>query len=216
MTFKSYAALGGALVLALGAAGAPAQAATITFETATYGQGFGGPITESGFTYSTGSGSLFTNGFIGDPGQDMEGDIADGGGVLDIVKASPGQFTFSSLDFAAYAATLGGSQTLDVTGYLGGSAVGVDSFTLANTDTYDPSLNWTLFGASNLAGVGIDDLKISLNAGGGGPYVFFETVDNVTLGGAGGVPEPAAWALMIMGFGATGAALRRRRTVVAA
>jgi PEP-CTERM motif len=28
---------------------------------------------------------------------------------------------------------------------------------------------------------------------------------------AGGVPEPAAWALMIVGFGLTGAALRRRR-----
>lgn len=29
------------------------------------------------------------------------------------------------------------------------------------------------------------------------------------------VPEPAAWALMIVGFGATGAAMRRRRTRVA-
>jgi hypothetical protein len=28
------------------------------------------------------------------------------------------------------------------------------------------------------------------------------------------VPEPAAWALMIAGFGLAGAALRRRRTVV--
>ena len=31
-----------------------------------------------------------------------------------------------------------------------------------------------------------------------------------------GVPEPASWALMICGFGLAGAALRRRRTVVAA
>ena len=30
-------------------------------------------------------------------------------------------------------------------------------------------------------------------------------------GGAGGVPEPASWALMILGFGGTGAMLRRRR-----
>ena len=29
-------------------------------------------------------------------------------------------------------------------------------------------------------------------------------------GGSGGVPEPASWALMIVGFGLTGAALRRR------
>ena len=34
--------------------------------------------------------------------------------------------------------------------------------------------------------------------------------------GAGGVPEPAAWALMILGFGSVGAALRRRTTALAA
>ena len=35
-----------------------------------------------------------------------------------------------------------------------------------------------------------------------------------TVAGAGGVPEPAAWALMLMGFGFTGAAMRRRRETV--
>jgi hypothetical protein len=39
-------------------------------------------------------------------------------------------------------------------------------------------------------------------------------VDSVTIDG--GVPEPAAWALMIAGFGAVGAALRRRRVPIAA
>jgi len=34
-------------------------------------------------------------------------------------------------------------------------------------------------------------------------------------GGQGGVPEPATWALMILGFGAVGLTLRRRRIVVA-
>ncbi|MBL8773239.1 MAG: PEPxxWA-CTERM sorting domain-containing protein [Phenylobacterium sp.] len=34
-------------------------------------------------------------------------------------------------------------------------------------------------------------------------------------GGGGGVPEPGAWALMILGFGAAGAALRRRRPAAA-
>lgn len=41
---------------------------------------------------------------------------------------------------------------------------------------------------------------------------------NGTQGAAGapGVPEPAAWALMILGFGATGAVLRQRRSLAAA
>lgn len=35
-------------------------------------------------------------------------------------------------------------------------------------------------------------------------------------GGAGAVPEPASWALMLVGFGGLGVALRRRRTVAVA
>ncbi|MBA2466428.1 MAG: PEPxxWA-CTERM sorting domain-containing protein, partial [Sphingomonas sp.] len=31
--------------------------------------------------------------------------------------------------------------------------------------------------------------------------------------GPGAVPEPATWAMMLIGFGATGAAMRRRRKV---
>lgn len=37
-----------------------------------------------------------------------------------------------------------------------------------------------------------------------------------TLNGAAGVPEPASWALMIMGFGGVGAAMRSRRRTMAA
>ncbi len=40
-------------------------------------------------------------------------------------------------------------------------------------------------------------------------------IDNITLSTA-AVPEPAAWALMITGFGLAGATLRRRRAVLSA
>lgn len=47
------------------------------------------------------------------------------------------------------------------------------------------------------------------------------SVDNIQLTtrliqAAGGVPEPATWALMIMGFGAVGGAMRRRKVATAA
>ena len=48
---------------------------------------------------------------------------------------------------------------------------------------------------------------------------FLAKFDNVVLTGdnlvTGGVPEPGAWALMILGFGGAGAALRRRRRALA-
>lgn len=48
------------------------------------------------------------------------------------------------------------------------------------------------------------------------PSVETARLDNVAMAANAGVPEPATWALMIMGFGGAGAALRRRRVAVAA
>jgi hypothetical protein len=42
------------------------------------------------------------------------------------------------------------------------------------------------------------------------------TLDDISFQGPAGVPEPATWAMMIMGFGLMGSALRRRRMVPAA
>jgi len=53
-----------------------------------------------------------------------------------------------------------------------------------------------------------------------GPECFYcglnPGFENVAQSVGTGVPEPATWALMISGFGLAGAALRRRRTMVAA
>jgi hypothetical protein len=58
----------------------------------------------------------------------------------------------------------------------------------------------------------------------GNAFRFFTTGGQINLHNlaltaspvdTGGVPEPATWALMIVGFGAAGAALRRRRAVAA-
>ncbi len=45
---------------------------------------------------------------------------------------------------------------------------------------------------------------------------YNQGVDNVSLTGAGGVPEPATWAMMLVGFAAAGATLRRRSRVLSA
>jgi hypothetical protein len=62
------------------------------------------------------------------------------------------------------------------------------------------------FLASGYAGP-VDEVRVN------GPRDFF-VMDDVTYGPA-AVPEPAAWVLMIAGFGLTGALLRRRRTAAA-
>ena len=64
----------------------------------------------------------------------------------------------------------------------------------------------SMFLASGYAGV-VDGVRVT---GRNGYYVM----DDVTYSNA--VPEPAAWALMICGFGIVGALLRRRRYAVAA
>ncbi|GGE16275.1 hypothetical protein GCM10011529_23330 [Polymorphobacter glacialis] len=70
----------------------------------------------------------------------------------------------------------------------------------------------------NFSAIGIDfaGTARSINFGGTANQTGF---DDITFGSAtpgGGVPEPASWAMLIAGFGLTGAAMRRRRTAVVA
>jgi len=73
----------------------------------------------------------------------------------------------------------------------------------------------TLIGFSDVFAHSSSDLNLSWRASGagwqGGDDEGFG-LDNINLSyGHGDVPEPAAWALMLGGFGVAGAALRRRR-----
>jgi len=79
------------------------------------------------------------------------------------------------------------------------------------------SANWEFFNVTSqvntsktLVGLGIYGCDC------GGDFASTTLVDDFKIGAAGGVPEPATWALMLSGFGLAGAALRRRRVAVAA
>ena len=52
----------------------------------------------------------------------------------------------------------------------------------------------------------------SFNAGGQSAGTTYSVIFNQDVGLAGAVPEPSAWALLILGFGAVGAGMRRRTT----
>ena len=64
----------------------------------------------------------------------------------------------------------------------------------------------------SVAGNGIRDLLISNGEDDSRSWEF----GIQQLNFAGGVPEPTTWALMLVGFGAVGVAVRRRQTAVAA
>jgi hypothetical protein len=63
-------------------------------------------------------------------------------------------------------------------------------------------------------------VELSLSNIGDGTTQNLDVVNFIQQGSgvagfAGGVPEPSSWALMILGFGAAGAMLRRRKLVTA-
>jgi hypothetical protein len=91
---------------------------------------------------------------------------------------------------------------------------------------FDDLQSGVLYGSRAITGVVLNsqvdtDLNLAavaaLNAARGGQFAIGGTLRPGTEipGGSGAVPEPASWALMILGFGAAGSLLRRRRMVAA-
>ena len=82
--------------------------------------------------------------------------------------------------------------------------------------------NFTPNGTLNAFEAGLASLTVSftqtgaLDSGGQQPSISgsftFASPPSITDGGGSTVPEPAAWAMLIAGFGLTGAAMRRRGT----
>lgn len=189
------------------------SAATLGFETAPPGLFLVPSVTESGFTYSEFSGGLFVDPNFGNPNTHMNGSTTEGGGVLKIVSAIPGQdFQFLRLDVAGLLINASGSVQITVTGLQDGATVASDSYTA----TLDPNgFVWVTKNAITLAGQTLDELRIDLPgefSGMAGTKFLQSTVDNVVvdaLPGRVAVAEPGI--LVLLGAGLLALGWRRRQ-----
>lgn len=88
---------------------------------------------------------------------------------------------------------------------------GPDIFTTGPHPAIDFTLSaYSIFGATKLDG--FSSLTVKNNGVGVGEPIYEQGAAGVPTGV---IPEPGTWALMIAGFGAAGAMLRRRQTAIA-
>lgn len=118
--------------------------------------------------------------------------------------------TFSLAGFDSSNATISGQALFDNSGtiFLNGNQVGPSITGFSTLTPFGTNANFFVAGLNTLS-------FVLLNAG--GPEAFQVAGLTVTAERlAGAVPEPTTWALLIVGFGMTGLAMRRRTTTVAA
>lgn len=190
---KAALATGGSLLLA-----GSVQAATIDFGglSGSNGTVFTGPYVEDGFTVTATGGQVFEGHVFGNPAPSLVTGSAFGGGNLGVVEVTRGtSFTLGSFDQIGNGGTAGYS----VQGFLGASLL----YTLSGSVG---SPFQTVAGNATT----VDRLVFTLTPSGSS-----SNLDNIVLNEVrAGIPEPAAWALMICGFGLAGAAARRTRATL--
>lgn len=190
----------GALMLAVPSA---SNAATVTFEDQPAFQcNFGGSNASGGMTYTYGNAvCYYSNTDPADfPSPLTSTVMATGYTDTTFSLTDGGVFSLSSIDLAFGPFGHGGlpTDTTIVTGMLAGGG------TLTTTLTVGFPFQSYSFNWDNLTSVTFGQLSRS-------EYLAF---DNLTYSATAtaAVPEPGTWALMIMGFAAASAAMRRRRT----
>lgn len=220
-----------ALATALLVATVPVQAQTVTVnETSHIRYDTAGAAVTNG-NYITG---LSGNQMVYDTGFVFSTAGAQRASAISITFNAAGTFrtdaaseTLGLFDFTGNIATLGTASTANYTDLSGGTSLGSYTLTAAN-NTAMPSFTVQLgqsFVDQYNASISAADQRVALGAalttvtgttpsqsfwfGSGGGTASFLSVQVAA------VPEPAAWTLMIAGFGAVGGALRRRRRTVA-
>ena len=156
--------------------------------------------------------------------------ITDGNGFASISdSALPGTFTsliinpdplFSALQFNLSLDTRSFLQVDFSSSLTGGLFVtalgsGISQNGNANTGYTITAAPGTFFDAIRLtscvSATACNPIGTSLAGSGNGSVINFERQNSIQLAAVAAVPEPATWAMMLMGFGAMGVSLRRRR-----
>lgn len=173
-----------------------ASASTITFDGSQ--QGTLTSFSQNGFTVTAVSGDVNTGVGTGNPPPSLFGYTS---GSFAVTGA--GLFSFAGFDGGSGALSAQ-TQTFTYTGFNGAA----QAFTATVTRNGSGGFNTYASTSSNL----IDRLVFSLSATNGTSF----NVDNIVVNAAvtPAVPEPATWAMMLVGFGMVGGASRFRRRSV--
>ena len=162
----------------------------------------GGGNSGQGSVVGQGSYGLNSNGSFGNPATYIG--VDSGTGYAQIMFSSA-QTQFYG--FWNYAPGIGSNATLSTLDIGGNVLQSFDLTVLAPISTPN--------GFNQFAFRGIDGNDQFHGVRFGGNYMLLAaTADGGAVGGA--VPEPASWAMLIAGFGLTGAAMRRRRSTAVA
>lgn len=208
---------------ALFGAAATAGAATLvngSFET--------GANPNPSFSTQIAGSTAITGWTVGGFGVDYIGDYwkaADGVRSIDLSAGSAGSVSqsFATVVGSAYTVLFdlsgnpdGGVGTRTAVVSIAGSLPGIRTYSVGSANSRD-SMNWESFSYDFTAFDTVSTLVFA-----SAEYSpFGPALDNVSAGLSGGgigssVPEPASWALMLIGFGMVGAAARRRSPMVVA
>lgn len=177
--------IAGAVATTLSLASTPATASsTMTFNSLPADFSAYSTFTEDGITIASGNSNHFHT--VGDGGGGTAAGFYQSDGFPQTVTFSGGVFTLTSIDFLSF-------------------FNGIDALLTSSSGSIE-TINTT--GTFNF-GSGFSNISFfTISSQEGGSDNSF-VLDNITIAGA--VPEPATWAMMLIGFGAVGAAMRRRK-----
>lgn len=192
----------GFLAFALCASATPVLADVINFDDLPPGSGDFIPSPYAGFNWNNFAysqyglpGTGYSNGLVSPPNYAFNAFGEDAS-----VTAATGPFTFSGGQFtSAWRDDL----QLVITGYQGTTAVDTATLDLQVGGPFQFMTDWT----------NLDSLTFAASGGTQHPGLFGNStafvLDDLVMGNAAAVPEPATWALMLVGFMLIGFAQRR-------